>query len=96
MDEVVSLLNIPQPDYIKIDVDGIEHLILKGGQIVLKNIKGLLIEINDNYKEQAEKSKKLLLNSNLTFEGKKHNEIFFKNSNFSQVYNQNWSRKNNL
>ena len=27
------------PNYIKIDVDGIEHLILKGGIKLLKNIK---------------------------------------------------------
>ena len=38
------------PDYIKIDVDGIEHLILEGGDKVLDNtkIKSLSIEINEN------------------------------------------------
>ena len=36
------------PDYIKIDVDGIEHLILEGGNKFLNNqkIKSLSIEIN--------------------------------------------------
>lgn len=33
MVDAVKLLNIPQPDYIKLDVDGIEHLILKGGDL---------------------------------------------------------------
>ena len=46
MDQAVNLLNLPQPDYIKIDVDGIEHLILKGGSKTLKNAKSLLIEVD--------------------------------------------------
>jgi FkbM family methyltransferase len=42
------------PDYIKIDVDGIEHEILKGANLYLKNlkIKSLLIELNKNFKKQ--------------------------------------------
>ena len=41
-----SILDIP--DYIKIDVDGIEHLILQGGDKFLNNekVKSLSIEIN--------------------------------------------------
>ena len=31
MVDAVGLLRISQPDYIKMDGDGIEHLILKGG-----------------------------------------------------------------
>ena len=39
------------PNYIKIDVDGIEHKILSGSKQVLnnQNLKGMLIEINENY-----------------------------------------------
>ena len=42
------------PNYIKIDVDGIEHKILSGSKQVLnnQNLKGMLIEINENYEEQ--------------------------------------------
>ena len=49
-----SILDIP--DYIKIDVDGIEHLILKGGDKFLSNekVKSMSIEINENFKEQYE------------------------------------------
>ena len=41
-------------NYIKIDVDGIEHLILKGGQSILENkkIKSISVELNENFKEQ--------------------------------------------
>ena len=44
MVDAVNPLNIPQPDYIKMDVDGIEHLILKGGISILDKVKGLLVE----------------------------------------------------
>tara|TARA_B100000029_G_scaffold155424_1_gene150757 strand:- start:637 stop:1539 length:903 start_codon:yes stop_codon:yes gene_type:complete len=42
------------PNYIKIDVDGIEHLILKGAQSTLKNnnLRELSIEMNGDYLEQ--------------------------------------------
>ena len=42
------------PDYIKIDVDGIEHLILRGGDKLFfsKKIKSVLIEINENFENQ--------------------------------------------
>ena len=42
------------PNYIKIDVDGIEHLILLGADKYLKNlnIKSLSIEINENFTVQ--------------------------------------------
>ena len=40
------------PDYIKIDVDGTEHLILKGADKFLNNKnKSLSIEINEKYDE---------------------------------------------
>ena len=42
------------PNYIKIDVDGIEHLILKGAKNLLKNntLQELSIEMNPTYLEQ--------------------------------------------
>ena len=57
------------PDYIKIDVDGIEHLILEGGQNYLgeKKIKSISVEVNKNFKEQLEKTKKILEKCNFIF-----------------------------
>ena len=45
------------PDYIKIDVDGIEHLILEGANRYLENkkIKSIIVEINENFTDQYEK-----------------------------------------
>ena len=44
------------PNYIKIDVDGIEHLILKGAENLLKNqnLKEFSIEVNPTYVKQYE------------------------------------------
>ena len=70
MNDVVSLLRIPQPDYIKIDVDGIEHFILRGGSDVLAKVNSVLIEINDRFSEQAEESNRLLRNAGLSLHRK--------------------------
>ena len=56
----LNMKNIKQPDYIKIDVDGIEHLILEGADQVLKNVKSILVEINDDFEEQSKKSNQIL------------------------------------
>lgn len=60
MEDAVQRLAIPRPDYIKMDVDGLEHLILKGGQSVLLNVREILIEVNDDFHEQAEQCRTLL------------------------------------
>ena len=62
-DFLLEKLNFPQPDYIKIDVDGIEHLILKGIINLLPNVKSILVEISDDFKIQAELTNKLLTNA---------------------------------
>jgi FkbM family methyltransferase len=47
-DDIVAKFNMPDPDFVKIDVDGIELDILKGASEVLgrKNVKSIFIEIN--------------------------------------------------
>jgi hypothetical protein len=46
-DEFVTKLRVPYPDYIKMDVDGIGYLILRGGREVLKWVRRVQVEIND-------------------------------------------------
>ena len=60
------------PDYIKIDVDGIEHLILLGGDMYLKDpkIKSILIEINENFKDQHSSILKIMKEKNFKFYNK--------------------------
>ena len=91
MVDAVKLLNIPQPDYIKLDVDGIEHLILKGGGSVLENVKGILIEINDDFAKQAGDAIQYLEKSGLVLKEKRHAE-YFDNSIFNKTFNQIWHR----
>ena len=78
------------PDYIKIDVDGIEHLILLGADKHLQNskIKSLSIEINEEFMEQHNKILNIMKKNNFKILHKKHNnELFNKNSKFSKVFN---------
>ena len=78
------------PDYIKIDVDGIEHLILEGANKYLSNkkIKSISIEINENFTEQYEKVLNVMKKNDFIFLYKKHNEeLFDKNSKLSKTFN---------
>ncbi len=93
MDFAWEKLAIPQPDYIKMDVDGIEHLILNGGKSVLAQVKGVLIEVNDDFHEQAEQCEKLLLAAGLLMKGKLHSEMIGESTTgFQNCYNQIWVR----
>ena len=44
IDSVGPVFHLPEPHYIKLDVDGIEGLILSGGKNVLAHIKSVLVE----------------------------------------------------
>jgi FkbM family methyltransferase len=83
-----SILDVP--DYIKIDVDGIEHLILEGGDKFLNNekVKSLSIEINENFKKQYNEVLNLMDKYNFKILHKKHNDSLFSNeSRFVKTYN---------
>lgn len=48
LDDFIRTLRLPQPNYLKIDVDGIESAILNGAEETLKNpaLKSILVEVN--------------------------------------------------
>jgi len=80
------------PDYIKIDVDGIEHLILDGGSKYLnnKNIKSIIIEVNENYETQYNNIMKTMKNLGFNiFEKKQTEEIAVSDTQnkFSNTFN---------
>ena len=91
MNDCVNVLKIKQPDYIKIDVDGIEHLILEGGNQVLRQTKSVLVEVDEKFALQTEKTKKYLTESGLKLTEKKHSDLIEK-SKFKSVFNQIWKR----
>jgi FkbM family methyltransferase len=53
LDQLVESGAIPVPDYIKLDVDGIEHKVLQGARKTLANpkVKELLVELNTHLPE---------------------------------------------
>ena len=61
------------PNYIKIDVDGIEHLILRGASKYLKNpnIKSLSIELDESFKKQFDSAFNTMKENNFNFKHKK-------------------------
>ena len=72
MDEFCNFSAIVPTD-IKIDVDGIEHLILEGGSKYLKNnkLKSLSVEINENFRDQYEKVLKIIHENIISSSGKR-------------------------
>ena len=77
------------PNYLKIDVDGIEDKILQGGIKVLldSNLKSISVELNENFKSQFEKVKELMKHYKFKFKQKKHADFYDNDKKFSKVYN---------
>ena len=80
LDSLVRSKSIDLPDYIKIDVDGIEHLVLSGARNILvnKKIKSILIELYPDNKLLFNKSIKILRSCNFKFDRKKGFNYIFK------------------
>ena len=85
------------PNYIKIDVDGIEHLILKGGVNFLKDdtLKSISIELNENYQSQYKEVLNILKSSNFILKHKKRASEFYNLEKFDRVYNFVFEKKIN-
>ena len=56
LDDLCGIWGLPEPNYIKIDVDGIENKIIKKSEKILKStsLKSILIEINAKREEDKE------------------------------------------
>jgi hypothetical protein len=84
-----------QPTLLKIDVDGIEHLILSGATQVLKNpkLKSVLVEVDDHFDKLSTQVSEILISSGFSFKEKQHSAMF-DGGDFSHSYNQIWIRRN--
>ena len=82
------------PDLVKIDVDGIEHLILSGAINTLKSksCKSVLVEVNEDFLEQSLEVKRILEDCGFVLRDKLHGNLFDNSENFSKTYNQIWVR----
>lgn len=93
IDYLTSNKIIRTPDYIKIDVDGIEHLILQGGISTLKSskIKSVLIELNESFDDQFNECRKIMNDCGFSFEKKVSTGVALEE--YSKVYNYIYSKK---
>jgi FkbM family methyltransferase len=82
------------PSLIKIDVDGIESLILKGASKLLKSEKliSILIEVNEDFKEQAYQVKTILESAGFALKEKRNSQTLDESATFVGTYNQIWVR----
>jgi len=77
------------PTFIKIDVDGIEHLILKGGKNTLlnSNVKSILVEIDENFKVQLYTILKIMKKNNFIIKEKVNSFMNGKSNKFKNHFN---------
>ena len=81
------------PSLMKIDVDGIEHLILRGAKSVLANesLRSILIEVNEDFRELAREVRQILEMAGFEMMERDHSEMF-EHGAFSRTFNQVWVR----
>jgi FkbM family methyltransferase len=61
LDKLVEIFNIPNPDHIKIDIDGLESKVLQGGLKTFSESKSILIEIDEKNKHQNNEVQETLI-----------------------------------
>lgn len=95
MNDYIKYLNQQTPNYIKIDVDGIEHLILNGGKKILQSdtLKEICIELNENYIEQTNLSIKILTENNFKFLKKERSKYIKVSEEFDKSFNYFFKKK---
>ena len=89
IDHLIEEKILEQPNYIKIDVDGIEHLILMGAEKVLKSksLFSLSIEINENFKDQYTKIILMMKKYGFRIKQKKQTDFIEITKEFSKSFN---------
>ncbi|MEC8074298.1 MAG: FkbM family methyltransferase [Pseudomonadota bacterium] len=92
LDDCLKIFELRKPNHIKIDVDGIEHLILEGALNTLKSANSILVEISDDFFEQKNKCEQILKDLDYELISKENSNIF-KGSKFEKCYNQIWKKK---
>ena len=92
IDDVCNFFKIKTPNYIKIDVDGIDHLIIKVGLNTLKNAESVLVEVNEEFNEQSENVKKYMLHSGFVQLDKKQSKMSL-GTKYERTFNQIWVKK---
>ena len=84
------------PNYIKIDVDGLEHIILNGGLKYLSDqrLRSISVELNENFKDQYNQVLNIMEKSNFKMKQKKRSDSFY-NKDQSKVFNYIFEKNEN-
>lgn len=93
-DDLRGLFDIPPPNYLKIDVDGIEHLIARGARATLSNpaLESVLIELNLQFPEQRNEIISIFEECGLFLQSFEHADGFYGDASFSGIYNHIFTR----
>ena len=83
------------PALIKIDVDGIEHLIIDGarGTLTHPDCISVLVEVNENFVHQAENVTRNLKDFGFALKEQRHSEILDSSEVFNKTWNQIWVKE---
>ncbi|MDO8307685.1 MAG: FkbM family methyltransferase [Actinomycetota bacterium] len=94
LDFLVDSGVVPQrPAMVKIDVDGIEHLILAGAERTLADptLRTVLIEVNDDFEVQAREVDRLMSQAGFVLAERRQADMVA-TSAFASTFNQIWVR----
>jgi FkbM family methyltransferase len=78
IDDLITQNNLEIPNYVKIDVDGIEKDILLGAKKTLQNpaLRSVLVELDESEEEESRFVTRYLRDCGLVLKEKRHAEIF--------------------
>lgn len=96
LDYLVQNGHVPEhPALVKIDVDGFEHILLKGAveTISSEQCRTILVEINDQFKEQAKNSSEILQKCGFHLKEKIQSECLNDEPEYQGIHNQIWVKK---
>ena len=85
LDKMIDEWGLPVPNHVKIDVDGLEHKIIKGAKSLLSNkrLKSILVEINPNRPEHQELPE-ILLNNGFKYDNEETNAKRIKEDRYNR------------
>lgn len=94
IDDFIEKYRLKTPNYIKIDVDGIEDKIIENASKVLSHeaIRSILIEMDSSNGPYTSRVLKLLKNKGFELVQKKHSSMF-DTGDYSSIYNYIFKRK---
>lgn len=80
------------PNMIKIDVDGIEHIILRGAINTLTDdrCRTVLVEINDNFSQQSTEATEILKSCGFSLKEKQQSPDLRDSDQYNGLHNQIW------